>query len=289
MRNNKKDRAISYIHRYSKYVDIFFFRGYRLENSDDKLGCSFDFHVPFLFENQYNVQFNNEDMLEKSFSFLDCLIDERNPNLIGKSFAKKIKGMTVSNHIDLIIKECFRILRIFRNASEHEGKKTIQDGTMNIEINFNEYKETLTYNNNTLSYLFFIIYLISINFTEKGYPLTTLISAYNKMKNNTTEINDCVGNILEKLDFEVTLSDFQSLVVLGLNYTECDEFILFKPMSFKDRFLKFDYLYKKGNNYYLLPSEYIENYKDTYGIFYKKKLEYLKLSENFLYKYLNIH
>lgn len=53
------------------------------------------------------------------FTLLDAVIDSKYPNLEGKTFRNKYRNLPCNNDEEVIFKEIYRLLKLFRNASVH--------------------------------------------------------------------------------------------------------------------------------------------------------------------------
>ncbi|AST97677.1 hypothetical protein [Shouchella clausii] len=53
------------------------------------------------------------------FTLLDANLDLKYPELSGKSFSHRYRNLPSSNDQEIILKECYRILKLLRNASAH--------------------------------------------------------------------------------------------------------------------------------------------------------------------------
>ncbi|WP_033580764.1 MULTISPECIES: hypothetical protein [Priestia] len=75
------------------------------------------------------------------FTLLDAVIDSKYPNLEGKSFRYRYSKLPFTNDEDLIFKETYRLMKMFRNASVH-SMSAINFTEESVMINY-EFKNTV--------------------------------------------------------------------------------------------------------------------------------------------------
>ncbi len=219
----------------------------------------------------------------KYYNLLDVLVDNILPNsLRGKSLAERYKKLSSGTDSEIILKEIYRVMKIVRNAAEHERDSINIDENNNYSISYT-YRRTLfelKIKQDKLVYIFMII-LIFANLENKinSYILGFLRTYY-----------DIIREVLSiKDEFVSSLPHLHSITEEGLRLKAIRRSRVVKPIYWiEDNFLKIkrkkmprgdninfpEYLVLINNKLYLIPEEILISDEDKIG-----KIKISKISE----------
>ncbi|HIB5679185.1 TPA: hypothetical protein ACWXAY_003408 [Klebsiella pneumoniae] len=297
---------LNFLYQIKNHPDILSYR--KVELSDDYGASLGDFRPIQIGIGPDNRMSANRVVIDLClFMLIDALIDRDNPDLIGEDFITKYKKLdTETTHL-FIQKECFRLIRLIRNAIVHDneaitfegeykkikedevGIPTYQD-TRKMLVNLKGKKKDEKLDMYLLGkeYLNFIIWFLVFEQVPQGYSLLILKSAYNKLLLNINSISDRMGDSIKgcpNLSSSVLLKSFNRYVIFNAIITEDDENICIKIKDYSS--FCCDYYWEIGSEVYLLPLEALVIDSEGLGKVSKNKLPEFKVSKVFLAKYLN--
>lgn len=197
------------------------------------------------------------------FSLLDSFIDSKFPELDGISFKQKYLRLRRESDNEIIIKEVFRILKIFRNASTHSKSAIIIQSNSNILVNyqFNRTDFTLNLTKKALVLIYYVIFLFLDNERYSKYYLSGLLRTYyDDLKSEIMIINDDIGNCLDNISNGLRLKRIRRYKVLNPIYkldssTGTISICRFNVPELESQYCSCDYLVKLHEENYLIPDE----------------------------------
>ncbi len=136
------------------------------------------------------------------FTLLDTYIDIRYPNLEGESFAKKYCNLKVSNDMEVMIREIYRILKMFRNASIHSRNAICvrDDNVIIVDYPFRGTNFKLEMSKSCLELIYTLIFLI---IKDNKYPIIyiegLMRTYYDDIKSSVTISDDFGTNNLTSI------------------------------------------------------------------------------------------
>lgn len=130
------------------------------------------------------------------FTLMDALIDNNYPSMEGLSFRKKYDGLPCNSDLEIISKEIYRILKIFRNASIHAKTSISVIHNTDILIDYNHiktnYKLHITKTSLELIYTCIFVIIGDYGYT-KDYKMGIIRSIYDEINYGTIDIQDDLG------------------------------------------------------------------------------------------------
>ena len=197
------------------------------------------------------------------FSLLDSLIDSKYPNLEGFSFVQKYRELPSNDDNELIIKEIFRILRIFRNAITHS--KSAITVTDNIFVNYprGNTQFNLQLNKTSLELIYSVILLVlDDNGYAEQYLHGLMRTYYDDLKSGIIAISDDFGqNNLANVSDGFRLKRIVRYKLTNPEYNLDDSTDVISIISsypippYAIHHYSSDYLIELGGKKYLVPHE----------------------------------
>ncbi|MFP9528423.1 hypothetical protein [Pectobacterium brasiliense] len=297
---------LNFLYQIKNHPDILSYR--KVELSEDYGASLGDFRPIMLSIGSDNRMSANRVIMDLClFMLIDALIDRDNPDLIGEDFTTKYKKINAEKTHTFIQKECFRLIRLIRNAIVHDnegisfedefkkikedeaGIPTVQD-TRKMLVNLKSKKKDEKLDMYLLGkeYLDFIIWFLVFEQNPQGYSLLILKSAYNKLISNINSISDRMGDSINECPFNsssVLLKGFHRYVIFNAFITEGDEDVRIKIKEYCSPCC--DYYWEIDTDVYLIPLEALVVDKEGFGVVNKNQLSEYKASKIFLSKYLN--
>lgn len=211
-----------------------------------------------------------------TFMLIDSIIDKKNPSLVGSDYTKKYREMTTDNQVSCILKECFRIIRLIRNAIIHdtnsitkkyvdekiiikdldgqEKEHTSQRVEYHIHMVNKKRPESLVVRSECFEYLRYIVWLSAQSNDLSGYSLLMLTNAYYRLCNSIISLNDIFGSELTSYHPNVIIKSFDRRVVLNAKIIEVEKNLKLKRKEYPPYYFV-DYYYANSDGRYLIPFE----------------------------------
>ncbi|BFI99936.1 MAG: hypothetical protein PME_23720 [Priestia megaterium] len=127
------------------------------------------------------------------FTLLDAVIDSKYPNLEGKSFRSKYRNLPCDNDEELIFKEIYRLMKIFRNASVHSISAinfTGESVVIDYEYNNSVFKLEITKSGIGLLFAYILDSFESRNDLTDNHILAFRRSLYDHLISEIKEFSD---------------------------------------------------------------------------------------------------
>ncbi|MDY49042.1 hypothetical protein EB962_23020 [Salmonella enterica] len=297
---------LNFLYQIKNHPDILSYR--KVVLSDDYGASLGDFRPIHLGIGPDNRMSANRVVMDLClFMLIDALIDRDNPDLVGEDFITKYKKLDAETTHSFIQKECFRLIRLIRNAIVHDNEAVTFEGERKKikedEVGIATYQDTRKMLVNLKGkkkdekldmyllgkeYLNFVIWFLVFEQNPQGYSLLILKSAFNKLISNINSISDRMGDSIKEcpsLSSSVLLKGFNRHVFFNAIITEDNENIFIKIKDYYSPCC--DYYWESGSDVYLLPLESLAIDKEGLGKVDKNKLSEFKVSKIFLSKYLN--
>lgn len=202
---------------------------------------------------------NNQEFLENHilqistlFLLFDVYLDSKYEQLVGKGFAEKYKKLPLGNDVEIIQKEIYGVLIIFRNALTHDM------GSINVEshsISIDRVNSKLQFNFDSLENIFTAIIMIIYgikNYREECY----LKYFYQEIVAQVKFVDGCGRNVF--LDTTDTMSlkcnRLESKLDISL-YCLDSEKIVIKHHKRVDDLNLYDYIIEVNGEFYQIPEE----------------------------------
>ncbi|CEN75429.1 Uncharacterised protein [[Clostridium] sordellii] len=216
------------------------------------------------------------------FTVFDEYLNSKNDNLIGLSFRKRYNLLSANNDLDIITKEIYRILKLIRNTIVHNSSNiSINKNTYNFNYENNNTKFNLNIDEKTLNNLYTIVYMIVREYStykneSNEFYIGILRYCYSKLKLKIDregclkdDINDN-PNILMSISSSIKLFNTVRYKVRNPKYTVNGDMIKIETIDTGIEYYKEDYCLNIDDNYYIVPSEALNNLGEI------KKLELTK-------------
>lgn len=130
------------------------------------------------------------------FSLLDVLVDKKFPQLEGKTLRKRYLDLPSSNDYQIMFKEIYRIMKVFRNAIVHsKSSLSAKDDSFSIDYEFKNSHFQLAITSRALLMIFSMI----VHFARlRDYPYITGIfrDYYDDILNGIVAFSDDINSSL---------------------------------------------------------------------------------------------
>lgn len=198
------------------------------------------------------------------FTLLDSYLDVKYPTLEGLSFAAKYRNLPSSNDYDVILKEIFRVLKIFRNATVHSKSAiTRNNDRIIVAYNHNGRLFHLEINEMCVELIYTVILLI---IEDNNYcpihRIGMLRKYFNDIKANIFSISDEFGNQnLQNINNGVVLKWRVRYLLTNPEFSVDKENGIIKVNRFDYSYDSYsaDYLIDIEGIKYILPDEILDN------------------------------
>lgn len=199
------------------------------------------------------------------FTLIDSYIDNQFPHLIGKSFSYKIKNFKHSTCIEEILINCYEILLVYRNASEHDRNSIHKDEKflyINRELHSNDKLNISFYRLNLISSLAFLILSDCCMLNDlSDYLKETLYFSYytDILKELTLFKNKYKSNIDFFIAHKYQLIPYKMRTNLtGIKFTANVSHIEFNPKRERTELVGscYNYIFEYNKVKYLIPFEH---------------------------------
>ena len=242
------------------------------------------------------------------FMLLDSLIDKQNPLTGGFDFLTKYKKMKADMPHLFIGRECFRLMRLIRNATIHDDKGLSHEGEivkiwndkfddyihqdqriMKINLHSNKKDELLDMYFSGKKYLDFIIWFLVFEQKPKGYSLLVLTNAYYHLKASIRVLSDKIMDGIKDNEIiypSVKLKGFNRHVMFNSEIRKENDKIIIKIKEYYTDCC--DYYWELGSLVYLIPLESLTLRENDLWEIDNEKLNDFEVSELFMSKYLKI-
>lgn len=201
------------------------------------------------------------------FSALDAKIDKDYPALQGQTFRNKYRNLPNSSDDEIILKECFRIFKLLRNAATHSMNSiSIIDEDIIADYYFNDTHYNLKITKVGISWLF--TYIIELFDSRTSPTLNHSIALkrelFELLKNEISAFSDDFGNGLNPISSDLKLRRIVRYLIKGSPFEiNSDKLKIKKPYKFIETYEKdygADYLIQVSDNEtYLIPGEVLSN------------------------------
>jgi len=128
------------------------------------------------------------------FGMLDAYVDSKYPELVGKSYAEKLRQMPNTSESESVLQEVFRIYKLIRNATIHNVGSIIieQNGNITIMYHFRNTEYELEISAKGLELLNSITYEFIAPFEPKSatYSAALRIGLLNDLRAEIKRFND---------------------------------------------------------------------------------------------------
>ena len=199
------------------------------------------------------------------FGLLDSYIDKNNQQFEGYSFAKKYRNMPNNTDLEIIIKELYRVLKIFRNTVIHSKSHLIQnENDLMIDYYYRSTQFHIDTNVSALELIYSaIIFIIKNNIYPLNYNTGLLRSYYDKINSNINNLKDDLPTPeLNNISSEIRLKPNLRYQIKDANYNSLNNNTIRIPRSENEDVVKgceFDYIINLNNKNYILPNELLNN------------------------------
>lgn len=196
------------------------------------------------------------------FLLFDVYLDSQDTNIVGESYAKKYQKLSCDDDIEIIQKEIYGILKIFRNALTHGMEAIIFDGNLISIDRINKYnkREKLELNFDSLENIFTAVIMIIEgikNYREECY----LKYFYQKIISQVKFIDDKRNIFLDLNDsFNLMCVRLESQLDTDLCYID-NERIEVKHQKREDDKNLYDYIIEINGVQYMIPEELLQDKK----------------------------
>lgn len=222
-----------------------------------------------VYEEMSMVKANNADIEDNIilkfiiiFSLADSFIDIKSPKLVGENFANKVDMLPQNSLDEKVFRECYRIIRVLRNAAVHAQKEFLtEDNIIKYSSKKGKYEEKIEISSKGIRLLF--TYFINYISDDYGYKFTkshkTMInvSYYNEIGREITDFKDKFKD-LEKINNSEPFKNILARTrynVLDANYAVDSTKVSFQQPS---KYYPIDYSISYENANYLVPIEVLD-------------------------------
>lgn len=203
------------------------------------------------------------------FSTLDAKIDMEHTDLQGLTFRNKYMNLPNSSDDEIILKECYRIFKLIRNAATHSMSSI---STLNNDIiadyHFNDTHFYLKITKKGMSWLFtYIIELFNSKTTyTSNHSIAFRRELYELLKNEISAFSDDFGNELTPISNDLKLRRVVRYRIKGSPFEiSSDKLKIKKPYKLDETYEKVygvDYLIESEHESYLIPGEVLSDEYD---------------------------
>lgn len=194
------------------------------------------------------------------FTLLDSYIDVKDPSLEGGTLKIRYERLPLSNDNEIILKEIYRVLKIFRNSVVHSKSAiTFQNNQIKIDYTFRGTNFKLEINKYGLELIYSVI-LMMLSTNPTLHDEGILRSYYDDIRQNLKNISDEFGiDNLILISNAIRLKRNVRYKIKNPNYlVDKDKGIVqIKRYDFEMGFSA-DYLITVENVYYLIPDEILD-------------------------------
>ncbi len=128
------------------------------------------------------------------FSLLDVLVDKKFPDLEGRSLRRRYLGLPAVNDYQILFKETYRIMKLFRNSVVHSKSSVVKnDDGFSIDYNYKDTRYRLSIGRPALRLLFSMIVHFA-RLQDSPYVTGILRSYYDKISDGITILSDDIGS-----------------------------------------------------------------------------------------------
>lgn len=197
------------------------------------------------------------------FSLLDSYIDSQYPTLDGYSFAQKYRELPTNDDHEVIIKEVYRILKIFRNASTHSRSAitVLHDTEIIADYQYRKTNFTLQMSKNSLELIYTVILLLlDTNEYSRQYLHGLLRTFYDDLKNEIIISDEFGQNNLANISSGVRLKRIVRYRITNPDYkidtsTGLISIVRYTMHPTETEHYSCDYLIELNGKKYLIPNE----------------------------------
>jgi hypothetical protein len=207
------------------------------------------------------------------FTLLDAVIDSKYPDLEGKSFRQKYLKLPCTNDEELIFKEIYRLMKMFRNASIH-SMSAINFTEESVMIDYEHKNTGFKLEVTKLGVELLFTYIVEIFESQKdltdNHILSLRRSLYDELISQINLFSDDVQKPLQSIPLnQLRLKRSMRYCVGNPTYTINDkgDIEITSPYSadFPNRGV--DYLVELKGKKALIPEEILKDYQFTYSDF----------------------
>lgn len=192
------------------------------------------------------------------FMLFDVLVDTLIPAFEGKSFKQRYQNLPSGSDDEIILKEMYRIMKIFRNAIVH-SKGSIDIGSNRYSINyyFHSTNFQLDIEKKTIGQLYSLIMIfIKVRNNINSYILSLLRNYYDDI--SITNINDEFGSNLFPISNGLRLKKIRRYRINNPKYQVDNEKLIidkYKIHEMEKSFSGAEYIIPINGILYMIPDE----------------------------------
>lgn len=202
------------------------------------------------------------------FTLLDALIDNKYPQLQGKTFSCKYRSLKGNDDDEIILKQVFRIFKLLRNASVHSmGAIKYEKDAITVSYVYHKtsYNMHITTYGLTLLFTYIMDIIKPLNHLTKKHHICLKRELYDEIKKEITTFNDEFGSKLPNISNKKRLRRGLRYFVKNPDFKVVNNHIkivsIYELDADTDAWRGVDYSIEYGSNQYMIPSETLINGK----------------------------
>ncbi|MFT9820715.1 hypothetical protein [Lysinibacillus sp. NPDC056185] len=269
MENNFLSQTVRFLQKSDLKIYPIVYREYEVQINEEEVVFSGGGSILKDYFSKPHISDNLILQIIDIFSTLDAKIDIDFPNLQGKSFRYKYIHLPNSSDEEIILKECYRLFKLLRNAATHSMNSiTISNDDIVAEYDFNHTNFHLKITSLGISYLF--TYVLE-PFNSNSLYTQNFFRAFNRelydlLKQEVSTFSDDFGTELNSISSNLKLRRGVRNYIVNPSYEISNETSKLKittpyiKHAIYEKDYGVDYFIKiPESNKYLIPDEVLND------------------------------